>query len=279
MTETVAYAYAVLRAVAGLGTVLEGVEGVAGAPVRLVPEDSGGAPAAAVSSVPARDFREDALRRRLEDLDWLEAVARAHHTVIEALSAYTTVLPMRLATVYLDDGRVEAMLRAEADGFSHALRRLAGHLEWGVKIYVEPQPDTQATGASAMAEAADGLGPGRAYLRARRSQRHSRDESYRAARQAAERVEAIGRALAAGHARHRVQQGELAAGAGENVVNDAYLLSRDAAADFRTRVLDAGQDLPGVRIDVTGPWAPYSFAAPPGTRSPAPDRTPPDGAP
>ncbi|MEU3619103.1 GvpL/GvpF family gas vesicle protein [Streptomyces sp. NPDC006872] len=105
---------------------------------------------------------------------------------------------------------------------------------------------------------ADELSPGRAHLRARRSQRHSRDESYRAARQAAERVEAIGRAMAAGQARHRVQQGELAAGAAENVVDDAYLVSREAAADFRTRVLDAVQDLADVRIDVTGPWAPCS---------------------
>ncbi|MGW2046499.1 GvpL/GvpF family gas vesicle protein [Streptomyces sp. NPDC001858] len=295
MTDWVTYAYAVLRDAEGLGpAALDGVEGVAGASVRLVPEGSGGAPegdalAAAVSSVPAQDFQERALRRHLEDLDWLETVARAHHTVIEAVAARTTVLPLRLATVYLDDGRVEAMLREEADEFSHGLRRLAGRLEWGVKIYVEPQPDKQepdkqdphpqdphppAADAAVASDTADELSPGRAYLRARRSQRHSRDESYRAARQAAERVEAIGRAMAVGQARHRVQQGELAAGAAENVVNDAYLVSREAAADFRTRVLDAVQDLPGVRIDVTGPWAPYSFAAPPGGQTPATDLAP-----
>src|SRR5262249_9881261 len=148
------------------------------------------------------------------------------------------------------------MLRADAEQFSQAVRRLAGHLEWGVKIYVEPLPDTQAGDETGAQATADGLSPGRAYLRARRSQRMSRDESYRAARQAAERVEAIGRDLAADHARHRVQQGMLAAGAGagENVVNDAYLVARECAADFRTRVLEAGRGLSGVRIDVTGPW-------------------------
>ncbi|MFF4896266.1 GvpL/GvpF family gas vesicle protein [Streptomyces sp. NPDC001068] len=273
MSESVTYAYAVLCPAQDLGAVLRGVDGVAGAPVRLVPGGSGTAPAAAVGSVPAEDFREDALRRHLEDLDWLEAVARAHHSVIEALAARTTVLPLRLATVYLDDGRVAAMLREEADAFAHALRRLAGHLEWGVKIYVEPPPDTRTSDAAVDAPA-EGLGPGRAYLRARRSQRHTRDASYQAARQAAERVEAIGRAMAADHARHRVQQGELAVGTGENVVNDAYLLARDSAADFRTRIVDAVRDLPGVRIDVTGPWAPYSFAALPGAQPPVTDRAP-----
>ncbi|MEU9734244.1 GvpL/GvpF family gas vesicle protein [Streptomyces sp. NPDC048002] len=278
MTDEVSYAYAVVRTGPGLTSALEGVEGVAGAAVRLVVDDrSPGSPAATVSSVPAEDFRESALRRRLEDLDWLESVARAHHTVIEVLSRHTTVLPLRLATVYLDDRRVEAMLRQEADDLSAALARLAGHLEWGVKIYVEPQRDAEGDGAPTAAGTADGLSPGRAYLRARRAQRHSREELYRAARQAAERVEAIGAVMAAGHARHRAQQGQLAVGTGENVVNDAYLLPNGTAAEFRARVLEAVEGLPGVRIDVTGPWAPYSFAAtsaaPAGPRSPATDPT------
>ncbi|OXY86025.1 GvpL/GvpF family gas vesicle protein [Streptomyces diastatochromogenes] len=274
MTEPVTYAYAVLRDIEGLAAALDGVAGVVGAPVRLVRASPGNELAAAVSSVPAQDFQESALRRHLEDLDWLEAVARAHHTVIEALAAHTTVLPLRLATVYLDDRRVETMLGADAQQFSQAMRRLAGHLEWGVKIYVDRQPDVRVTGEAGAAATTEGLSPGRAYLRARRVQRHSRDESYRAARQAAEHVEAIGRDMAAGHARHQLQQGELATGAGENVVNDAYLLAHETAAEFRTRVLDAARGLPGVRIDVTGPWAPYSFASPFGAEGPAPDSAP-----
>ncbi|MFJ5642239.1 GvpL/GvpF family gas vesicle protein [Streptomyces sp. NPDC093223] len=282
MTEEVAYVYAVLRPAEGLDAALGALAGVAGAPVRLVPPGAtaaADAPVAAVSAVPAQEFREDALRRHLEDLSWLEAVARAHHGVIEAAAARTTVLPLRLATVYLDDDRVAAVLREQADAFSRALRRLAGRLEWGVKIYVESRPDARGADETVAAGAAEGVGPGRAYLRARHSQRHARDESYRAARQAADRVEAIGRALAADHARHRVQQGELAVGGGENVVNDAYLLSRETAADFRSQVLGAVRDLPGVRVDVTGPWAPYSFTAPPdgeppGGEPPAAERAP-----
>ncbi|MEU1534140.1 GvpL/GvpF family gas vesicle protein [Streptomyces fagopyri] len=275
MTEMVTYAYAVVRPAEGLDVALSGIQGVAEAPVRLLaPDEPRSAPAAAVSSVPSQDFQEDALRRHLEDLDWLEAVARAHHSVIEILAAHTTALPLRLATVYLDDARVARTLRDDTDAFSHALKRLAGHLEWGVKIYVEPKPEPQTRPAPVAAGTTEGLSPGRAYLRARRSQRLSRDESYQAARQAAARVEAIGSAMAAGHARHRVQQGELSVGTGENVVNDAYLLTRETAADFRTRILDAVRDLPDVRIDVTGPWAPYSFADPPEAQPPVPDLAP-----
>ncbi|MEU0040591.1 GvpL/GvpF family gas vesicle protein [Streptomyces sp. NPDC006333] len=270
MPEVVTYTYAVVYPAEDLGGALSGVQGVAGAPVRLVPEVPTDAPTAAVSSVPSQDFQEDALRHHLEDLNWLESVARAHHHVIEILAEHTTVLPLRLATVYMDDKRVAETLREDTDVFSKALTHLAGHLEWGVKIYVEPHPESQDAGAPT----ADGLSPGRAYLHVRRSQRLSRDESYEVARQAAERVEAIGGAMAAGHVRHRVQQGELSVGTGENVVNDAYLLARDVAADFRARILDAARDLPDVRIDVTGPWAPYSFADLPEAQHRAPGAAP-----
>ncbi|MEU6401543.1 GvpL/GvpF family gas vesicle protein [Streptomyces sp. NPDC046985] len=266
MTEQVAYAYAVLADAPGVAAALDAVRGVAEAPVHLVARSPGGALSAAVSPAPADEFQEDALRRRLEDLNWLEAVARAHHTVVEALAAHTTVLPLRLATVYRDDERVRAMLRADAEMFGQALRRLAGHVEWGVKIYLEAQPETTA----AAPDPAAGLGAGRAYLRDRRVQRQAREESYRAARQAARRVEEIGQAAASGRARHRAQQGELAAGAGENIVNDAYLVTRETAEQFRAQILEAARGLPGVRIDVTGPWAPYSFAAPPGAPGQAP---------
>ncbi|MEU4096639.1 GvpL/GvpF family gas vesicle protein [Streptomyces sp. NPDC026673] len=264
MNDRVAYAYAVLGASDVPAGAVEALRGVAGAPVGLV---TSGDLAAAVSPVPSADFLEDALRRHLEELDWLEAVARAHHTVIEALCAHTTVLPLRLATVYLDDARVRAVLRDGAEMFRAGLDRLAGHLEWGVKIYVDT-PAEAAAEAPGTGTAAD-MSPGRAYLRARRAQRHSRDEAHRAAADAASRVEEIGRELAAGHARHRVQQGQLASGTGENVLNDAFLVVRDRAEDFRARVLAAGEGLPGVRIDVTGPWAPYSFAAVPGVVEPA----------
>ncbi|MDX3239528.1 GvpL/GvpF family gas vesicle protein [Streptomyces sp. ME03-5709C] len=263
MSDRVSYAYAVLRHGGVPDKEMEALTGVAGAPVGLV---TSGPLAAAVSPVPAADFREDALRRHLEDLDWLEAVARAHHTVIAALSAHTAVAPLRLATVYLDDERVRHVLREDGAAFTEVLRRLAGHLEWGVKIYVDaPQAAAEPAGT------AEDLSPGRAYLRARHAQRHSRDEAYRAAEEAAARVEAIGRELAAGHARHRAQQGRLAAGAGENILNDAFLVAHDRAESFRTRVLAAGQGLPGVRVEVTGPWAPYSFAALPGGSRPATD--------
>ena len=259
MSEVMSYAYAVARDADGtLGDALSGLPGVADGPVHLV--RGGGDVVVAVSPVPTQDFGEAALRRHLEDLDWLESVARAHHGVIEALAEHATVLPLRLATVYLDDDRVRGMIDASHDAFSERLADLAAHVEWGVKIYVEA-PAAEESPAAPPAE--QDAGPGRAYLRQRRAQRSAREDTYREAQRAAERVEAAARGYAVDRVQHRPQQGELARGPGENVSNDAYLVPADRAESFRTEVAGAAEGLSGVRVEVTGPWAPYSFAAPP----------------
>ncbi|MEU5209138.1 GvpL/GvpF family gas vesicle protein [Streptomyces sp. NPDC020742] len=259
MTGTVSYAYAVARDPDGsLEDALAGLPGVADAPVRLVRPAQDADVVVAVSPVPEEDFQEAALRERLEDLEWLESVARAHHRVIEALAARTTVLPLRLATVYLDDERVRLMLEDRRAAFADRLVALDAQVEWGVKIYVEapsgeppaePPPDA-------------GLSPGRAYLSHRKAQRHAREDAYHDAEEAARRVETAAGSRAVERVRHRPQQGELARGPGENVVNDAYLVPQRDAEDFRSEVLRAAEGLPGVRVEVTGPWAPYSFATP-----------------
>ncbi|MFE6961814.1 GvpL/GvpF family gas vesicle protein [Streptomyces sp. NPDC057696] len=258
MSELVTYAYAVARDAEGLAEYADTLTGV-GESVALVTSDRDASIVLVVSRVGADDFQEAALKRHLEDMAWLESVARAHHSVIDALATRTDVLPLRLATVYLDNARAREMLDDRAAVFDEQLTRLAGHVEWGVKIYADPSAPTP---VPATAEAG-ALSPGRAYLRQRRAQKGVRDQVYQAAQQAAERVEAVGRQFAVGRARHRVQQGDLATTGDENVLNDAYLVSMDRAENFRSEAARAAEGLHGVRVEVTGPWAPYSFAAAP----------------
>ncbi|MFF3614797.1 GvpL/GvpF family gas vesicle protein [Streptomyces sp. NPDC002580] len=259
MPEPVTYAYAVARPHRDLAQVLTGLRGVANAPVHLIAEDEDDI-VLVVSAVPAADFREDGLKRHFEDLDWLESVARAHHSVVEEVASLTGVLPLRLATVYLDDTRAREVLRSEGRVFAERLDHIAGQVEWGVKIYVEESVHTASVPPESPQE--PGLTPGRAYLGSRRRQRSDREAAYRAAQEAADRVRDTARAFATDRVGHRPQQGVLAEAAGENVVNDAYLVPRDRGDAFRAEAAGASRGLTGVRVEVTGPWAPYSFAMP-----------------
>ncbi|MQY35424.1 hypothetical protein SRB17_34020 [Streptomyces sp. RB17] len=265
MDEPLCYAYAVVGSSATPErTALAAVRGVADAPVTLV--RTGGV-AAAVSAVPRDEFSEAALKTGLEDMRWLEATARAHHLVIETLARYSTVLPLRLATVYLDENRVRDMLREQEASLTTLLNRLADHDEWGVKVYAEVPPTSEPVPAQAggPADAAnESVNPGRAYLRSRRHQRQEREDAWRLAEEAVRRTEEQARGLAVERTRHRPQEGTLAQVPGVNVANDAYLVPRRLTETFRTRMLHAADGLHGVRVDVTGPWAPYSFTTPPG---------------
>ncbi|WP_225802697.1 GvpL/GvpF family gas vesicle protein [Streptomyces sp. NK15101] len=266
---TLTYVYAVTPPTPALDDVLPTLTGVAGSRVTLltpVPDDAGPV-AFAISDVPRADFEEEVLPARFEDLRWLEETARAHHRVIETLAARTTVLPLRMATLYQDHTRALRALQPQSQEFATQLARLAAHTEYGVKIYVRPATTAPDTGA-----AAPSAGPGKAYLQARRAQRDAHEDHYRQARTAADRITGIARQHAAEHVAHPPQSGPLtAASVGENVVNAAFLVP-DAEADaFRRAIQAAAEDLPGILLEMTGPWAPYSFTAlPPPPESPTP---------
>ncbi|MEI5032037.1 GvpL/GvpF family gas vesicle protein [Streptomyces sp. VB1] len=255
-TGELSYVYAVGREGPALDGLAARLPGVDGRPLRPV---GGGGLCALVSPVPADTFSERGLTAQMEDLDRLEAVARAHHAVVDAAFAETSVLPMRLATVYLDDTRVADMLVRQRSEFQELLGRLEGHVELGVKVYADPR--TAAATASAPAAATpSGGGAGRAYLRQRQAQQRDSQDVYRAASDLAARAARLAEGVAASRAVHRPQQGQLAARAGVNVANEAYLVPREHTAQLHRDLSALAEGTPGVAIEVTGPWAPYSFA-------------------
>ncbi|MFD8637113.1 GvpL/GvpF family gas vesicle protein [Streptomyces sp. NPDC059533] len=263
---TLVYVYAVTPPAPVLDGILTHLTGVSGSPVTLLaPAGEGTAPVAfVVSDVPCAEWAEDVLGHRFEDLRWLEETARAHHLVIETLAAHTTVLPLRMATLYEDRTRAQRALGQQGRNFATQLARLNAHTEYGVKIYVRP-----AAGPDPAAAAPEPTSPGKAYLQARRAHHDAREDHYRQAQLAADRIAEIARAHASMHVRHAPQSGPLAARAdGENVLNDAFLVP-DAASDaFQAAVHAVAEGFEGIRLEVTGPWAPYSFAATPATPSP-----------
>lgn len=248
------YVYAVGRAGPALDGLAARLPGVDGRPLRPV---GGGGLCALVSPVPADTFSERGLTAQMEDLDRLEAVARAHHAVVDAAFAETSVLPMRLATVYLDDTRVADMLVRQRSEFQELLGRLEGHVELGVKVYADPRTATATAPATATPS---GGGAGRAYLRQRQAQQRDSQDVYRAASDLAARAARLAEGVAASRAVHRPQQGQLAARAGVNVANEAYLVPREHTAQLHRDLSALAEGAPGVSIEVTGPWAPYSFA-------------------
>lgn len=257
-------------AVAREGSLVEGEAGVSG------PDDGSGAAGplvgiaggrvrlvsirdltAVVSPVDLAEFGEEPLRRNMERLPWLEAVARMHHDVVSAVAKMTAVVPMRLATVYRTGTGLTQMLGQRQEDFLAVLGHIAGRSEWGVKTYVTAPADS----APAPAEAGS-PGSGAAYLMKRRAQLTAAEDARRAAVASAELVhsELAGHAVAA--ALHRPQDPQLSGTTARMIMNATYLVDDRDQARFAAAVECAASRNPAVRLELTGPWPPYSFAAP-----------------
>ncbi|GAA0380671.1 hypothetical protein GCM10009530_34270 [Microbispora corallina] len=230
------------------------LHGVLGGPVRPIRHAG---LVAHVGEVPLDQFGEGPLRRLLEDLDWVEGVARAHHHVVEALAAAGPVAPVRLVTVYTGEDQIRDLLDRRRDDFADLLARVAGRHEWGVKAYV-----TRAAPPAPPAVPASGRGsasPGTAYLQRRKASLRSREDVWRAAAERAERLHAALGEIAVAGRRHRPQDPQLSGRSDVMVLNGAYLVDPDRDGEFAA-ALDAFRG-EGMDVELTGPWAPYSFTS------------------
>jgi hypothetical protein len=210
------------------------------------------------ADVSLAEFGEDALRANLEDLEWLDEVARLHHYVVEAAARMFPLLPVRLATVYSGDAAMWAALAEHRDQLLDALRRVAGRVEWGVKAYAATdRSEGRAAGEPPAGEAGAGL----AYLRRRREQLASGREARAAAVQGARAVHAGLAGKAAASVMRPPQSAQLSEVRLPMLLNAAYLLDQSEATGFTAAVAAEATAHPELRIELTGPWPPYSFAS------------------
>lgn len=251
--EDASYVYAVCRPFDT--ATIDVLTGVGGHPVHFVVE---GDLVAVVSTVPLAEFDERALHAKLEDLRLLEEVARAHHGVVDEVSLRVVAVPLRLATIYRGDDRVRQALREHGASFDAILRELLGRVELGVKVYAEAGTRVA---ASSVPESPVGESPGKAYLRRRKEQRDRRDDTWHKAARLCDRADEVVGAMARASVRHQPQNAALSNAFGENVMNNAYLVDQERVTDFFAAVEELSSQAPeGARIEVSGPWAPYSFA-------------------
>ena len=245
MADDLLWAYGVVPAGATLPAT--GV-GIAGGVVQPV---AAGDLVALTSAVPRSEFAADPLRERLNDLEWLERVAREHEAVLEHVLAGTTLVPLRLCTIFDDADGVIRMLEREGDALTSALARLDGRQEWGVKLLVDG--DRLAATAAPQGDQAQGEG-GAAYLARRRHEREAREAARALAAQIVDDVDGSLRVLAVDTVRLPAQNRELSGHTGDMVLNAAYLVDAGAVDELQERYADVG-----ARLELTGPWPPYNF--------------------
>lgn len=261
MTEDLAcYVYCV--APAGDVPALEGLVGVD--PSSEVGGLTEGELTAVFSGVRPEEFGAEPLKRNLEDLAWLERTARAHNEVLARVLAGNAVVPLRLCTIFDDEEGVRDALRRDRQPLLAALRRVHGHTEWSVKVLADPRVvEAAARERHAVSTEAGARSAGHEYFARKKLERVVHEDARAMIEQAAEDTHAQLRDYAAAATTLPPQHRQLSGRSGEMVLNGAYLVERSNAAEFAALAKQLGashRDL-GLRLELTGPFAPYNFVA------------------
>jgi hypothetical protein len=249
MPESLLWAYGV---VPGSQPPQVRVEGLEGRPVE--PVVNAGL-AVLASAVPSDRFSGDVLERRLEDIETLGRIARAHDRVLEVALQDGDVVPFRVGTLYETPEAMRDMLAAEADRFETILARVRGKVEWGVKGFAEPR--------AVAAAVQERPSSGREYLARRRAQLQHAEATGEAVATAAAEVHARLARSASAAVLAAPQDRRLTGRDTEMVLNGAYLVARDEAEDFAALVGSMERRHEGLALELTGAWPPYHFVTEP----------------
>lgn len=207
---------------------------------------------------PLPEYGSEEIESRLSDLAWVSERALAHEAVIEHFAGAEAVLPMKLFTLFASDARALAYVRENRQRIDRALDRVAGCIEWGVRVLLNEARASEALAAESRQE--PGQRSGTAFLqRKKKEQDASRDLAGRLRAEA----DAIFGELAEGAAGAvRREPGAPPEAGGRLLLDAAFLVPRQDGADFEAGVERcAARVAPrGCEVVLSGPWPPYHFA-------------------
>jgi hypothetical protein len=232
---------------------------------------------AVASDVAAADYSEEALRRGLQDLEWVGRRAMAHEAVVERFLSAPALLPMQLFTLFTSDERLNEYVRRERRRLERILSRIEKHLEWGVRLAFDEKAardaverkhsrTVRAATAKKNRDAARTFmvreTAGSDYLARKRDLLDvSRVQLTRARTEANRLFRAL--AQAATEARRRTDTEQAAPGS-RLLLDAAFLVPARRSTAFKSALQKKARmlDDAGVAVSLSGPWPPYNFIGP-----------------
>ena len=264
------YLYGIIHAVRHLPEEAAGVEIPAVDPVTVgempLQRVTLGDLAAVVRAVSRSDFTDEALQARLGDPATLEEMVREHNEVITALHAQQAILPAKFGAVYARLEDLQRALEERAPALHAGLDHIEGCDEWALHVYVDRAAFERhvAAGDPSLRRLRDDLAqasPGRAYFLQRKLANDLAGATDAAMGELATSVYEDLRRLSV-DAHVTSASGPAVAGQGAiEVLRAAFLVSRADTEAFLSAADSLAADREGVRIEHSGPWPPYSFAA------------------
>ena len=240
---------------------------------RLSPGVDGGGPvevavfqdlAAVWSPVPLEDFCGPEAEERLRDLAWIGPRVVRHQEVVAGVMRHSPVLPVRFGTIFASRANLERVLERHSGAIAAFLDRLTDREEWAVKGMLDRAGAKEklfALKLARKAESLEALSPGKRYFEEQRLRAAGDQELQQWLKEVCRRLWADLRDYAAEVQERRLLSRETTGSDEDMVWNWALLIPGPAVSGFQALIQDVNSRCAphGLRLEVTGPWPPYSF--------------------
>lgn len=250
-----AYLYCLVRAdrEPGLAGVPPGLPGCS-PPQALA---AGGGLWLVTAAAPLPDYGAEEIQSRLSDLSWVSDRALAHEAVVEHFTGTGAVLPLKLFTLFSSGERALAYVRENRERIDRSLDRVAGRVEWGVRVRLDDARAREVLAREMSSEARSSAGT--AFLLRKKLEQDATREL--AARLRAEMDETFAE-LAEGAAESLRREPAASPEQGGRLLLDAaFLVPAGQSGEFEARVERCASRLAtrACEVTLTGPWPPYHF--------------------
>jgi hypothetical protein len=220
--------------------------------------------AAIWSMVPVEDFSGPEAEERLRDLTWIGPRVIRHQEVVAEVMRHSPVLPVRFGTIFSSLGNLEKVLQRHSDTIAGFLDRLADQEEWAVKGMLDRANAKDELFSLKLAREAvnlTALSPGKRYVEEQRLRAACDQELQQWLQKICRELWTNLRDYAAALQERRLLSRETTGSDQDMVWNWALLIPRQAVGGFKALIqtVNAQYAQSGLRLEVTGPWPPYSF--------------------
>lgn len=173
---------------------------------------------------------------------------KVHNSVVEAaVTQEVTPVPLRFGQWLEDDAALLTIMREQAASYQEKLREFAGCLEFGIRL-IDP-----AAPAHGPAEPPAKPASGYAYMQALRESSRLEAEKQSAAQQVRTRVQEVLQDIVRAEREEESRTPHA-------VVTLTHLVARAHFDEYRERARRLRELFPALRLLLSGPWPPYSFA-------------------
>jgi hypothetical protein len=199
-----------------------------------------------VSSVDQAAFRRD-LEANMENLEWLALHGVRHQQVVSEIAGTQTIIPARFGTLFSNETALLKDVQARKSALKKVFARIADSDEWGVKVLAEQQTPAPVSTAPASS--------GRDYLQQKAARMKKRPERNDAdLSDFAEALEKV--------ATDSAPSGKVSGAQPGLLWQATFLVARSRRKKWEAVLQEFVKKWQGKRrIEVTGPWPPYSFVS------------------